>query len=247
MPHLTTGNSAKLYCINWLDDYIQQQGEDIRVLDVGSGTSKDLVRLLHKYPQVRYVGIEPSAAACEIARRDLHGTNAQIINDYAYDLMGNLVHEPFDVVLSFSVMEHVVQRQRHLNGIAACMGAESYFLINYDAGHFVHPASLKERAKNIIGPLLAQIGIERYYQRFVYEDEFQQMVTAAGLQIADEKFFNTSLKGIHKLVPEPHKEAHMQRWLDYELWLNETELAYDDAYAPYWVTRNFILQKYHTA
>ncbi len=244
MTFWTTGNTAKVYCLQWIHNAIDTHGTDLRILDVGSGTSNNFISLLQAYPDVEYVGIEPSAAACEIARAALDGTRSRIINDYAYDLMGNLVERPFDIVTSFSVMEHVVQRQRHIDGIAACLKPGGHVLMNYDAGHFVHPESLKERAKTVIGSLLARLGMEQYYQRFVSEAEFTALIDASSLRIVERKFFNTaSMKGIHKIVPEADKDAHLERWLQYELWLNDTGLAYKDAYAPYWVTRNVVLQK----
>src|SRR5690606_27172591 len=220
MTALTTGNTAKVYCLNWIENYIQTHGESIRILDVGSGTSNNFVKLLRRYPNVTYVGVEPYASACEKARQDLQGENVKIINDSAYNIMGRLVDTPFDIVVSFSVMEHVVQRQRFLDSVAACLSDNAYFLINYDAGHFVHPASFKERIKNILGPLLAQFGIEQYYQLFVRDDDFRQMVRKANMSIIESKHFNTTLKGIHKVVPEDYQEEHLQRWLEYELWLN---------------------------
>jgi hypothetical protein len=77
----------------------------------------------------------------------------------------------------------------------------------------------------------------------VKENDFQQMASTAGLTVSEVKSFNTMMKGIHKIVPEAHQEEHLERWLDYELWLNEIGTAYADKYAKYWVTRNFILQK----
>lgn len=243
MKPLTTGNTAKLYCINWIENYIKDNGDTVRILDLGSGTSGNFVELLQRYPDLTYVGIEPYDAACEKARRDLKGNNVTIINDSAYDIMGRLVENPFDIIVSFSVMEHVVQRQRFLDSAAACMTDKSYFLINYDAGHFVHPGSMKERLKNIIGPMLAQVGIERYFQKFMREGDFEKMVKQSDMKITEAKSFNTALKGIHKIVPDVYKDDHLQRWLDYELWLNEIGTPYEDNLAKYWVTRNFIIQK----
>lgn len=243
MKALTTGNTAKLYCLNWIKNYIEAHGDNIRILDVGSGTSGNFVALLQHYPDVTYVGIEPYEAACEQARRDLQGNHVTIIHDSAYDIMGRLVDSPFDIIVSFSVMEHVVQRQRFLDSVAACLSDDGYFLINYDAGHFVHPGSMKERVKNIVGPVLANFGVERYFQKFVHENNFEEMVQQSGMKIAEAKSFNTSLKGIHKIVPDTHKDEHLQRWLDYELWLNEIGTPYNDNLAKYWVTRNFVIQK----
>ena len=103
--------------------------------------------------------------------------------------------------------------------------------------------ALKERIKNIVGPLLAMVGIERYYQLFMPENDFQQMVIQAGMQVEEAKSFNTTLKGIHKVVPAQHQDEHLQRWLDYELWLNEIGTPYNDDLAKLWVTRNFVIRK----
>ncbi|MCB9451305.1 MAG: methyltransferase domain-containing protein [Anaerolineaceae bacterium] len=243
MTLLTSGNAAKLYCLNWIEQFIQQQGESIRILDVGCGRAANFIELLRRYPGVEYVGVEPNPAACVTARRNLDGFKATIMNDYAYDLMGRLVDAPFDIVLSFSVFEHVYRRQKYLNSVVDCLRDDGYFLINYDAGHFMAPATLKEAAKNVIGPWLAPLGIERYYQRFVPEADFRRMLEQAGLVVTEVKSFNTRLKGVHKHVPDAYKEEHMQRWLDYELWLNELNMPYEDKDAHTWFTRNYILKR----
>ena len=65
MTPLTTGNTAKVYCLNWIENYIQTHGQGVRILDVGSGTSNNFVELIRRYPDVTYVGVEPYASACE--------------------------------------------------------------------------------------------------------------------------------------------------------------------------------------
>lgn len=239
---LTVGNAAKLYCLNLIHERLQKQGDHLRILDLGSGTSKDFVRLLAQVPNLHYTGIEPDAADCEAARRLLPGPNVQIINDFAYDMLGRLVDEPFDILVSFSVMEHVYQRQLYLQSAAACLKPDGVFLINYDAGHFMAPASFKERLKNRLGPVLARLGQQQYYQAFVPEADFLRDVRGAGLEVAEAKFFNTRLKGIYKHIPEAHRDTFMHRWLDEELWLNELGITYTDALAQTWYTRNFVLR-----
>jgi hypothetical protein len=122
------------------------------------------------------------------------------------------------------------------------MKGDGYFLINYDAGHFMYP-SRRERITNVIGPILARFGAQQYHQSFVHESEFQGILKKLGLQVIDAKFFNSGLKGIHKIVPKAHENEYMQKWLDFELWLNETGMVYDDSKARSFVTRNFILQR----
>jgi SAM-dependent methyltransferase len=241
MTPLTTGNAAKLYCLNWIDAYIQQHGANLSILDLGCGTARNFIPLLQRHPGIRYVGVEPSAPASEQARRNLNGMNGTIHTIDGYDVHTRL-SKSFDLVVSFSVLEHVYQRERYLRAANDCLKPDGYFLINYDAGHFRF-STRRDRAKNLVGPLLARFGVERYYQSFVEEREFQSIVQALGFKIVDEKFFNSGLKGIHKLIPAEHDADYMQKWLDFELWLNGLGIAYNDSKARSFVTRNFILQK----
>jgi SAM-dependent methyltransferase len=236
---LSVGNSAKLYCLNRIEEYSQQR-DRLSILDLGSGTALGFVPLLKKYPTIRYVGVEPSKSACLQAERNLDGLNGTIINAYGYGVHSKLQQE-FDVVVSFSVLEHVYKRAEYLRSAKECLKNDGYFLINYDAGHFVM-GTQRDRIKNVVGPLLARFGVERYYQSFVKEQEFRNIVKSLGFKIIDEKFFNTGLKGVYKLIPEPTRPDYMEKWLDLELWLNESGIVYDDNKASSFVTRNFIMQ-----
>ena len=242
---LTVGNSAKLYCLNWIENQLLKKGGGkekgnefkFKILDLGCGAGLNFVNLLKLYPQIHYVGIEPSKPICMQAERNLKGLNASIINAYAYNAF-EMLKEKFDVIVSFSALEHVYRREEYLRSAKECLKEDGYFQINYDAGHFV---SGKERRKNIIGPILARVGIEKYYQSFVKEEDFLKMIDEAGLRIIEAKFFNTHLKGVYKVVPKHHRVEYMKKWLEFELWLNELGIEYTDSLAPRFVTRNFIL------
>ena len=239
MPVLTVGNSAKLYCLNWIDAYAKRGGA-ISILDLGCGTARNFLPLLRKYPAIRYVGVEPSAEACQAARQNLEGLAETIVNANGYAVQEKL-HEQFDLVVSFSVLEHVYRRESYLRSAKESLKPGGSFLINYDAGHFVL-GTRRDRIKNVVGPILARFGVEQYYQSFVREAEFRRIVQSLGLKIADEKFFNSGLKGVYKLIPEAEHAAYTEKWLEFELWLNQSGIAYDDAKARAFVTRNFILQ-----
>jgi SAM-dependent methyltransferase len=241
MTLLTQGNTAKLYCLNWIAAYAEGKNA-VSILDLGSGRSQNFIELLRRYPQVRYVGVEPDAHECAEARRLTHGLNATIIQGFGYDLYGRMVQEKFDLVTSFSVMEHVYERPKYLRAAADCLKPDGRMLINYDAGHFRAPATLRERVKNVVGPILATLGNQSYFQKFVREADFHQWARAAGLTIVEAKSFNTRLKGIYKGVPPEHREAYMTRWLALEEWLNEVTPPYTDADSKTWFTRNFVLQ-----
>lgn len=242
MDLLTEGNAAKLYCLNWIDQYVaQKENTPISILDLGCGRALNFVKLLQKNPTIRYVGIEPSPVDCEAARKNMAGLNANIINGYGYDIYGKLVQEQFDLIVSFSVFEHVFQRQEYLRAAKPCLKPDGYFLINYDAGHFVQPVGLRERLKNLVGPTMAKLGRERYFQAFVPEADFQRMSTQAGFKIVEARSFNTHLKGIYKHIPPEARAEFMQKWLDFEEWLNALNMPYNDQKARTWFTRNFIL------
>ncbi len=236
---LTSGNSAKIYCLDWLDQYLSTHQNSVRILDLGCGEALNFVNLLGKYPhQLNYVGVEPSRQACQLSRENLRGLPATIIEGYAYELKRELTGK-FDLVISFSVLEHVYRRLAFLQTAKQYLADDGFFLINYDSGHF---HSGREKAKNILGPVLATFGWEKYYQSFVSEAEFRRLIDFVGFTVVDQKFFNTELKGIAKVIPPEQKENFNRRWLDEELWLNDLGIQYTDQMSSIFKTRNFILQ-----
>ncbi len=241
MTILTTGNVAKLYCLNWIENYAKQnKNKEIKILDLGCGAGLNFVKLLKLYPKIYYVGIEPSKQECKKAAENLKGLNTKIINGYAYNTYG-LLREKFDIVVSFSALEHVYNKLVYIKSAKECLKEDGFFIINYDAGHFMSGNSKVEKIKNIIGPILAKLGIERYYQKFVREKEFINIIEKLNLKITDSKSFNTRLKELYKIIPENKKGEYMEKWLEFELWLNQTGINYTDSKASLLGTRSFIL------
>ncbi len=236
MAPLAVGNTAKLYCLQLIERAAAEADGDFRVVDLGCGTGSNFVELLRRRPNVAYVGVEPSHAAAAEARRLL--PEAAIVTAPAYDVRV----EPADAVVSFSVLEHVVQRARYLEAARANLRPGGRVYLNYDSGHFVADADLRERAKAIASQVLARVGSESRYRARVREDEFRSLAGGAGLKVADDKVFNTDLKRLYPLVPEPRRAEFMERWLAYELELNELGIAYRDELASIFRTRNFVLE-----
>lgn len=235
---LTVGNSAKLFCLRWIERYVQEDDRrNTHILDIGCGAGLNFKELLKRFPTVHYVGVEPSAKDVLSARENLRGLNATVIRGGGYRLYERLQRK-FDLVVSFSVLEHVYKRVEYLLSAKKCLKDKGYFLINYDAGHFVRN---RERLKNLLGPVLARFGVERFYQSRVYEDFFHRTVEELGFEIIDAKFFNSELKGVFKVVQDSKRTEYMNRWLELELWLNDIGVDYDDSKAKYFGTRNFIL------
>ncbi len=234
---LAVGNTAKLYCLQLIDEAAAEAEGAFRVVDLGCGTGSNFVELLARRPHVAYVGIEPSSAAAEEARRRL--PRAEIVTAPAYDVRV----EPADAVVSFSVLEHVVQRARYLEAAAANLRPGGRFYLNYDSGHFVADVDLRERAKAVASQVLARVGSESRYRARVGEHEFRSLAAKAGLRIVEDKVFNTDLKRLYPHVPPDRRELFMERWLAYELELNELGIEYHDELASIFRTRNFVLER----
>jgi len=237
---LTQGNAAKLYCLKLIDQLAERHGGSLTILDLGCGEARNFVGLLRKRPRISYIGVDPSSAACEQARHALAGLAADVVHAPAYDVdLG-----PADVVVSFSVLEHVFHRRRYMACMKRNLAEDGLIFLNYDAGHFVID-SARERWRRPVRELFAHLGWEGKYQRFVSEAEFNRLVEEAELRIVEGKFFNTHLKGVYHILPSGKRDAFMQRWLDLEVFLNTLGIEYKDAYASHFMTRNFVLALDH--
>jgi hypothetical protein len=70
------------------------------------------------------------------------------------------------------------------------------------------------------------------------------LVADAGLDIVEDKFFNTDIKRLYRLVPEQRRDVFMERWLAFELELNQLGIEYRDELASLFRTRNVVLGKH---
>lgn len=231
---LVLGNAAKLYCLQWIDRLAAQQ-PGLRVLDLGCGYGNTFEALLRGRPEIRYVGVEPDAGAADTARRTL--PDAEIVTGW-----GDEVElEPADVVVSFSVLEHVFRRAAYVASIARHLAPGGLAFVNYDAGHFV-AGGPRERLRTLVAPVAARLGRADRYQSFVREAEFRRLVASAGLEIVEAKSFNT-LKDVYHALPLERRPDFMEPWLALELAVNELGVDYRDELARVFRTRNFVLRK----
>ena len=231
---LTAGNAAKLYCLRLLDEAAARAGGEFRILDLGCGDGGDFVELVRRRENVSYVGVEPSQHAAAAAARAL--PSARIVNAPAYDVR----NETADVVVSFSVLEHVVDRARYFEAVAANLAPGGRVYLNYDSGHFYNDANAAEHVRAVAGSVLARVGNESHYRAEVTSSEFDALLARSGLRIVDDKGFNTELKVAWRHVPDDQRDAFMESWLAFELDLNAAGIGY----RPYlYRTRNLILER----
>jgi SAM-dependent methyltransferase len=229
-----TGNSAKDYCLQRAAALARAR-PDLVVVDLGCGDGRNVEPLLRAHPSLRYVGIDPSARAIDDARRRLAPYDAELTIGHAYDVELALA----DVVLSFSVLEHVYDRAPYVRSIARNLKPDGVALVNYDSGHFTIGA---ERWKGPVRRALARLGRDARFQAAVHEGELRRLAADAGLRIEEERFFNTHLKELSRLLPDDARHEFARRWLELELWLNE-RIEYRDELAPFLRTRNVVLKR----
>jgi cyclopropane fatty-acyl-phospholipid synthase-like methyltransferase len=233
---LSRGNTAKLYCLQLIERAAAETDGDFRILDLGCGTGSNFLQLLRRRPNARYIGVEPSRTAAAQARQNLPDT--EIHNRTAYGISVDPVH----AVVSFSVLEHVVDRPRYFEAIRGNVRPDGRVFLNYDSGHFVADANPVERAKTLASHVLARLGSESRYRARVRDDEFRSLAETAGLKMVDDKFFNTELKRFYRFVPEERRDSFMERWLAFELELNGLGLEFRDDLASLFRTRNVVLR-----
>jgi trans-aconitate methyltransferase len=233
---LTTGNAAKLYCLQLIDSAAAEVEGEFRIVDLGCGNGSNFRELLRRRRNIHYVGVEPLRGTAEEARRML--PSAEIINAPAYDVRVEAAH----AVVSFSVLEHVVDRPRYFEAMQANLRRDGRVYLNYDSGHFVADADLLERAKALASRALARVGSESRYRRRVSAEEFRMLVERNRLQVVDDKVFNTDVKRLLPLVRAESRESFMERWLAFELGLNELGLAYREELDAVFRTCNLVLE-----
>jgi SAM-dependent methyltransferase len=227
----STGNTAKDYCLQRVAE-LARANPHLVIVDLGCGDGRNVEPFLHEHPRVRYVGIDPSRAAVDAARTRLKPYDAELHVGHAYDVQ----LADADVVLSFSVLEHVYRRAPYVRSIARNLTRAGTAFVNYDSGHFNVGS---ERWKAPVRKALARVGRDERYQAPVREAEFARLAGEAGLRVVEARFFNTHLKELYHRVPD--KDRFARAWLELELKLNEL-VDYRDEYAPVLRTRNVVLR-----
>jgi SAM-dependent methyltransferase len=222
-PALTdviVGNCAKYYVQKNISPIVESriaEGRATTIVDMGCGDGSKWHWLAEKGwgDRVRYIGFDLDAAAINRARKAF--PDWTFVAAPAYD-MKQIVAEA-DLVVSFSTLEHVYKRKLFLEAARSIMTGSSLFYLNYDNGHFLGRADWK---RNIFGPLLARLGVERFYQAAVWQSEIEALLKEVGFEIVEElNFHQATSKGFHKVFGGlPAMRQYMDAWLDYELRVN---------------------------
>lgn len=164
------------------------RGEIASILDMGSGFSANFIPLLKKYPQLRYVGIEPSGPHAALAAEKLSSfPNAVVVHASGYE-PAHALWGSFDLVISLSVLEHVKQIERLLANSVAAARPGGRIVHRWDLGHALYPSSLKERFQVWLGDNMPKVLPEHKFVNGLTPGKAAALLEAAGAFVEGETY-----------------------------------------------------------
>lgn len=221
------GNAAKTRIIS--ETLTRSPGPVIvTVFDYGCGDGGDWPRILGDHPHLRLFAFEPDAKAYGRACSRLDGCNATVFTGEA---MAQLDFKA-DYIVSFSVLEHVVDQRKFLDHAKRLLAADGVFYLNYDDGHFRNLLDLSEtstwmpalraRLRTAISPFMASIGQQAGFQRRSTAPVVDRLVVDRGFAVERIDYHNLwSFKELAKVMPESRREDFSRWWLQAEQELND--------------------------
>jgi len=130
---------------------------DSQIIDVGCGRGSFLELLKNRYPSATFTGVEYSDEGKQAARPDLR--NSIIVGDI-YDVVSQLPHHYYDILVCSEVLEHLPDPDKALELIASIIKPGGIALLTVPCG---------------MGYWSTQDKIAGHYRRFEYS-EFASLV-----------------------------------------------------------------------
>lgn len=205
-------NTAKQFVFDFIDSTSRKN-----ILDFACGTCSPWVEYLRKNTDVIYHGIDYNAASIARAHELFpEKKNTILLQDWQEKF--DLATKKFDIVSTFSSLEHVVDRKKFITNMISYLQDDGFLILNYDSGHF-RTGKIKDLILNTLSVVLSFFKIEKYYTKYVQEDEILSILQECWIKILDKKYFNLPLlKDIHKKIDT---EILLTKWYEYEKDLND--------------------------
>lgn len=187
--------------------------QPVKLLDLGSGQSRNFIPFLEKYPTIQYVGVEPSKNDADTARELLrsYGDRARVVHSLAYD---QPVVGEFDLCISLSVLEHVAQLERFLQTSVRSVKTSGRIIHLYDLGHALYPSSFKEKIQIFLGNNFPKVLPEHKFVRYLDEKEVVTLLKKHGAttekityhQMPNHKTFLRYFQGVSDIERQLQRE-----------------------------------------
>jgi cyclopropane fatty-acyl-phospholipid synthase-like methyltransferase len=159
-------------------------GRPVRLLDLGSGTSKDFVDVLRKYPNVAYTGVEFRAAAQERARQLLAGIPCVTLLSGFGEAVERTFEGCFDVTVSLSVLEHVKRLDAFLRTSARVTASGGLVVHRYDLGHSLH-STRYEALKVAVFRRFGRVMPARHFTTHPDLGQVTRILEASGVEVVE--------------------------------------------------------------
>ncbi|MFL5540232.1 MAG: class I SAM-dependent methyltransferase [Longimicrobiaceae bacterium] len=181
-----------------LDGLLARFGDrDVEVLDLGSGTSKDWVEVLPRYPRVRYTGVEYREGALARARELLAGIpRVELASGFGEEVQASFAGR-FDLTLSLSVLEHVKHLRAFLRSSARATRPGGWIVHRYDLGHALHSRPY-ERTKVFLCRRAPWAMPARHFTTHPRLGEVTRTLEEAGVEIRDVAY--SQLTGLKQMM-----------------------------------------------
>lgn len=158
------------------------KNKNLKILDLGSGQSRNFLPLLEKFPYLHYLGVEPNKRDADVASDLLKKfKNAKILNQLAYQKID--CYDNFDICISLSVLEHVKQLDLLLKNSIRSVKKGGQIIHRYDLGHSLYPNTLKEKFHIFLGNKFPKILPERKFIRYLDQNEVCKILQDNGAEI----------------------------------------------------------------
>lgn len=192
--------------------------ENLKILDLGSGRSKNLINILKENPNITYVGVEPSKVDADYAKEELKlFKNVKIINSLAYDLSFD---EKFDICFSLSALEHIKDLKKFLKTSLDHVKKGGLVVHMYDLGHALYPSCLKEKLQIFLGNNFPCILPENKYVSYVDERKVCDWLKELGANVFEVTYHQlpNGRSFIKKFKAENNEEREVvEKLLSWEL------------------------------
>lgn len=162
----------------------------LRILDIGSGQSRNFVSLLREFPLCTYVGVEPCKKEYIAAERFLAPyTQARVINGFA-DTRN--LGQQFDIAVSLSVLEHIKYLHEFFAFAARHTATGGKNIHLYDLGHALYPCSLQERLHVLMCrlPLLCRLVPRSYWTSYLSPGKAKAIAEGYGFSCDEITYHN---------------------------------------------------------
>ena len=188
------------YKIKYLGDIISSSPKDkpLKVLDIGSGTSKDWIQILKRFPNIEYYGVEYRVQQIEKAKKNLDfHPNKEFIVGFGEDIEHKFENH-FDITISLSVLEHVKYLKSFLKRSVVVTKRGGIIAHRYDLGHALHSPSKYERFKVLLCKYLPSIMPAKHFTTYPDLNKIKKELEDEGVIL--EPIIHSQLFCLKKIV-----------------------------------------------